>query len=771
MKKISLKIPKYYNLFELLVILILIYSRPVQGQVPNQIHNLNAYKDSYGWFNFGDSIFVRRDSFFEDYKSYFGLGENDSMGIRSFEYDSFVSGLYHVTYQQFHQGYPIEHAIFKLHCVDGMVRAAHGKIYANPNYTITCTIDPDSALNKIKAYLVTIHGADSFPWETRWEDSIKVSYEDTDATWKPSGIEGFYKTYQSPYLFSNYVYGYKYRVHWFLDTVLMYGEYLVGSCDTNIYDFGTPIQLSNNADGNLYYYGSKSFANETLFGKFYLKDKTRGQLIKVGTQQNNTTFGNVNTLTDADGHWGDREQPSTTALWAIQNIWDHWINEYKRLGSDGNGRKVLISTSADNILNGAPSNFVPPNNPNLPNEFKNLDLIHLGTQMVSGVEKNCVNIQIVGHEYTHAVIEHTCQLTKDDIEPFSIMEGICDAMAIADLFYATGTKNYKLDEIGKLFRDPTNPHNIAAVEQGPEYYLENNYWGGNTTQKEIQSQRAHRNSTVVSRWFYLLGEGTTTPINGVTISGISINKSSKILARAVIHYLTSNSQFTDLRNATIQSAIDLFGDCSNEVVQVRNAWTAVHVGNAVPGCMDVAANHRLICTERTMPSTIIVTANATIANSTSGITYSNWSLPTGWSGSASGNVYTITSYSITSPAVVSVQASKTINGTTFTTSGQVTIYMYNCGGFSDGPEVLSSSNCCDKNLNIFPNPVYEGSKITIQDFNNNWDYFLFDQTGRLIKKLDSTDTKIDNCGMYYLRIEDSQKHVIQTTKILVLRGN
>ena len=44
-------------------------------------------------------------------------------------------------------------------------------------------------------------------------------------------------------------------------------------------------------------------------------------------------------------------------------------------------------------------------------------------------------------------------------------------------------------------------------------------------------------------------------------------------------YLTPSSNFKEARYYAIQSASDLFGPCSNEVIATTNAWFAVGVGS------------------------------------------------------------------------------------------------------------------------------------------------------------------------------------------------
>jgi len=65
------------------------------------------------------------------------------------------------------------------------------------------------------------------------------------------------------------------------------------------------------------------------------------------------------------------------------------------------------------------------------------------------------------------------------------------------------------------------------------------------------------------------------------VDSIGIEKAARITYRTLSVYLTENSQYADARMASIQAATDLFGHCSNEMIQTVNAWYAVGIGMAV----------------------------------------------------------------------------------------------------------------------------------------------------------------------------------------------
>lgn len=130
-------------------------------------------------------------------------------------------------------------------------------------------------------------------------------------------------------------------------------------------------------------------------------------------------------------------------------------------------------------------------------------------------------------------------------------------------------------------RSMSNPNDVNPTPQPDTYNgtnwaptanpTEDNDWGG-----------VHTNSGVGNYWFYLLsvgGAGTNDIGTAFNVTGITIEKSEKIIYRALTTYMTPNETYLDAYTATKQAAADLYGAGANEVQQVENAWCAVGIGN------------------------------------------------------------------------------------------------------------------------------------------------------------------------------------------------
>lgn len=169
------------------------------------------------------------------------------------------------------------------------------------------------------------------------------------------------------------------------------------------------------------------------------------------------------------------------------------------------------------------------------------------------------------HEFTHAFLQNVIAFS-DTGEAAGLEEAISNMFAIAvDFSKNPTTADYRFGDEYEYStgNDLSNP----GASGWPSMY---------TTGIGI-------NSSVAGYWFYLLSAGR----NGVneigqpfSVHSIGIDTTMAIVYHAILNYLTPTSNYLDFSNATVQSAIDLFGPCSDEVIQVKNAWYAVGIGTS-----------------------------------------------------------------------------------------------------------------------------------------------------------------------------------------------
>ena len=111
----------------------------------------------------------------------------------------------------------------------------------------------------------------------------------------------------------------------------------------------------------------------------------------------------------------------------------------------------------------------------------------------------------------------------------------------------------------------------------PDTYLGN---GWVPTTSGSDNGGVHSNSGVQNHWFYLLTEGGAgVNDDGVAfdVTGLGLEEAAQIAYRNLNVYLQPGSYYFDARLGTINAAIDLFGENSQQFQSIIDAWNAVGV--------------------------------------------------------------------------------------------------------------------------------------------------------------------------------------------------
>lgn len=232
-----------------------------------------------------------------------------------------------------------------------------------------------------------------------------------------------------------------------------------------------------------------------------------------------------------------------------------------------------------------------------------------------------VSLDIAGHEATHGMVDFTSGLV------YSYQSGALNE-SFADIFgemverYARGSHDWLIgaDIYMGAFRNMSNPM---------QYFQPHTYQGTYWTSSSSDNGGVHTNSGVQNYWFYLLvngGSGTNSNNYSYTVSGIGYEKARLITYQTMLG-LTSTATYTNAKDVSIAIATSLYGQCSNEVMQVRKAWAAVGVGDeyAPYPTMTVSASTNL--------STVCDGYSSGVTLTATGATLYSW-LPTPGSGSS-----------------------------------------------------------------------------------------------------------------------------------------
>jgi hypothetical protein len=206
-----------------------------------------------------------------------------------------------------------------------------------------------------------------------------------------------------------------------------------------------------------------------------------------------------------------------------------------------------------------------------------------GLYAQKSVMRPVVELSIMAHEFTHMVTNVTPGLVYQG-ESGALNESISDIMGISVKKYVEGNDAAWLiaENVFPYYsclRSMASPKESKDGDQPcPDTYGGEHWVDPNNISFDYGG--VHINSGVQNKWFYLLSDGGTgTNDNNFAydVTGIGIEKAQQIVYRTTMKYATSQSQYADMRLASLQAAEDLHGAESAELASVLNAWDAVGV--------------------------------------------------------------------------------------------------------------------------------------------------------------------------------------------------
>jgi Zn-dependent metalloprotease len=342
------------------------------------------------------------------------------------------------------------------------------------------------------------------------------------------------------------------------------------------------IQIYTNNTGTAVtkYQGTKTIKTDYNASTYRLRENTRGNGIETYDLNNGTSYGSAVDFTDADNYWNtttNQDDAANDAHYGAEATYDYYLTKFGRNSIDGSGfaLKSYVHYSSGYV-----------------NAYWDGSCMTYGDGDGSSYTA-LTSIDVCGHEITHGLTSHTSNLNYS-YESGALNESFSDIFGVAIDFYANPTTaNYLMgDQISVSrtpFRSMINPNLYSQPDtyHGTYWYTSSGDNGG-----------VHYNSGVQNYWFYLLcegGSGINDIGNTFSVTPIGMNKASAIAYKTLTVYLTPTSQYADARYYSIQSAIDLYGECSAEVINVTNAWYAVGVGaaysNAVIANYSVSQNY------------------------------------------------------------------------------------------------------------------------------------------------------------------------------------
>jgi vibriolysin len=183
-------------------------------------------------------------------------------------------------------------------------------------------------------------------------------------------------------------------------------------------------------------------------------------------------------------------------------------------------------------------------------------------------------LDITGHELTHGITERTANLTYSG-ESGALNEGISDIFGALSERYGDGSVSSS--DTWKIGEDAYTPgvsgdalrYMNDPADDGYSY----DYYSSS-----IATGAVHYTSGLTNLAFYLMSEGGAHPTRGGSaVTGMGADAAAAIWYRALTYYMTSSTNFSGARSATLSAATDLYGSTSSQYSTVDSAWNTVGV--------------------------------------------------------------------------------------------------------------------------------------------------------------------------------------------------
>jgi bacillolysin len=547
---------------------------------------------------FNDNSTYKTSDDQKTFKEQLGLKNNSKFSKIKSETDK--SGYSHEKFQQYHEGIKVEYATYTLHSKSGKLTSMSGEYQNVDNTATTPTISKQAAFQKAVRHI----GASKYLWENL-ENSSKIGYQKPEGelvflpSMKDQGEKKGSDDLRLAYKFDIYATSPVSRGDLYIDAktgeVLYYnatikhlGEHSHGNAaKSNAAKTATAKTLFVTANAATRYSGTQSIQTALSGSSYILSDATRGNGIQTFNMKKGTNYSTAVNFTDADNNWTaaefnniNKDNGALDAHWGAEKTYDYFSAVHGRNSYDNAGAAIKSYVHFDNAYD---------------NAYWNGSVMTYGDG--SGTYFDVLtSIDVAGHEIGHAVCEKTANLAYQK-ESGAMNEAFSDIWGACIEYFAAPTKSTWL--IGEDIERRTGHAALRSMSNPKSEGQPDTYGGTNwktincgTPTQSNDYCGVHTNSGVLNHWFYILSvgkSGTNDIGSSYNVTGITIDKAAKIAYRLESIYLSANSTYANARTYGIQSATELYGAGSAEVIATTNAFYAVGVGAAYAGASDTTA--------------------------------------------------------------------------------------------------------------------------------------------------------------------------------------
>ncbi|MCM3089764.1 MULTISPECIES: M4 family metallopeptidase [unclassified Cytobacillus] len=255
---------------------------------------------------------------------------------------------------------------------------------------------------------------------------------------------------------------------------------------------------------------------------------------------------------------GDYDRAAVDAHYNSERVYEYFLNEHGRNSLDGEGMAINSYVHMGTDYN---------------NAFWNGQYMAYGDGDGEFFISLSAGLDVAAHEMTHGVISHTANLAYRN-QSGALNESFADVFGVLvdDEDWEMGedimAPAAKADGVTRLrsLSDPnsvvvSNPERAAYGSGVYPAHMDEYY----NMPLNVDNGGVHVNSSITNHAAYLIGQE------------VGREKLGKIYYRALTVYLTSNSDFSDARQAVVQSAIDLYGEGSGEAAAANAGFDAVGI--------------------------------------------------------------------------------------------------------------------------------------------------------------------------------------------------
>lgn len=501
---------------------------------------------------------------------------NDLNDFKSLKKSTDRFGYSHERFQQYYNGIKVEFSEYIVHSdKSNLITVINGTAKSIKDLNTRPQMSEKSAL---ESALRSIN-ASKYMWEDEnFESEIKKELNNKDATYFPEGELVIWSDWASEKVSLAYKF--------IINTLVPFSEkkIYIDAQNGNVLN----LQDSNpDATAHARYIGTVDIATSFGTSDYILNDSERN--IRTYNLEKGVNFGSADDFHDANNVWSytefhnvDMDDAAINAHWSAAKTYD-FFNQPKfenRDGWDGNG-SVLKLYSHYSL--------------NYGNAFSNVDKIVMGDGNTGHMaSRPWTDVDVVAHEYGHAIFYDEVGAPNYTGEPGAIAEGLSDIWGASVEDYCNLTGHNKWLMFDNVFYDSEHTRNLtnpplSHVHLNPYQTTEETpypdvYGGDLWYTGSGDNYGVHINSTVLTHWFYLLcegGSGANSEGDPYFIEPVGFNDVQELVFHIEKNWLTPNSNYDQFVFWSYFDALLVLGWDAIETVQLLNAWYAVGLGSPV----------------------------------------------------------------------------------------------------------------------------------------------------------------------------------------------